>query len=85
MKGHSIIDIIERSQTRQALREESDLNSLDTPSQVQIALVEDTEVKPSGSEMDGPARRDVRPDRSTAGEGLRYGSSDSVGLDPGNQ
>jgi hypothetical protein len=52
-RGHSIIDIIERSQTRQALREESDLNSLDTPSQVQIALVEDTEVKPSGSEMDG--------------------------------
>jgi hypothetical protein len=53
MKGHSIIDIIERSQTRHALREESELNNLDTPRQVPISLIEDTEAKTSGSEMDG--------------------------------
>jgi hypothetical protein len=53
MKGHSIIDIIERSQTRHALREENELNDLDTPRQVPVALIEDIEAKPSGSGMDG--------------------------------
>ena len=53
MKGHSIIDIIERSQTRHALREESEVNSLDTPRQVPISLIEDTESRHTGSEMDG--------------------------------
>jgi hypothetical protein len=53
MKGHSIIDIIERSQTRDALREENELNNLDTAREVPIALIEDTEARPSGSEMDG--------------------------------
>lgn len=53
MKGHGIIDIIERSQTRHALREESELNKLDTPRQVPISLIEYTESRQSGSEMDG--------------------------------
>jgi hypothetical protein len=53
MKGHSIIEIIERSQTRHALREENESNNLDTPRQVRVALIEDTEAKASGSEMDG--------------------------------
>jgi hypothetical protein len=53
MKGHSIIDIIERSQTRHALREESELSTLDAPRQIRISVIEDTEAKPGGSEMDG--------------------------------
>jgi len=53
MKGHSIIDIVERSQARHALREERELNDLDTPRQLPITLIEDAEAKTGGSEMDG--------------------------------
>jgi hypothetical protein len=53
MKGHSIIDIIERSQTRHALREEDELNNADIPRQVPVALVEDTEANSGGFGIDG--------------------------------
>jgi hypothetical protein len=51
MKGHSIIDILERSQTRRALQEEHDLKNLDAPSHSAAVLVKN--VGGEGTETDG--------------------------------
>jgi hypothetical protein len=43
MKGHNIIDIIERSQTRHALQEERELKDLDASTQNTVALICETD------------------------------------------
>jgi hypothetical protein len=53
MKSHNIIDIIERSQTRHALREENELKNLVTPSHSGVALVKNTGGEESTCAIDG--------------------------------
>jgi hypothetical protein len=53
MKGHNIIDIIERSQTRHALQEEHELQNLDALSHSPVALAQNAGGEESISETDG--------------------------------
>jgi hypothetical protein len=49
----NIIDIIERSQRRHALKEESQLKNLKAPSNTAVALVEETKIRTPASDIDG--------------------------------